>query len=140
MGFITKFLGPTKLQEQFDQAIGLNWILVLRNINRVEHSFGNGTSVVQGFPHSNLAFDFFARIFVITGVIGNDVFRNNVNFEIFGDEKINGGLVVYLLSTNSPDVQITCTIKRNYIIFENFPKNWFAKFDTDNFQIDLSNN
>jgi hypothetical protein len=140
MGLISKFWGPSKLQEQFDQAIGLNWVLLIKNINRLEHSFGNGTSAVQSFPDSYLAFDFFARMFVVTGSLRHEVFNNYGDFEVCGDDKVNGDLVLYLLSNIRPKLLLTCTINRNYIIFENQERNWFVKLNATDFRIDCSSN
>lgn len=130
MSLISKFLGHSQFQTEVQKANSLNWFLIINNIRDLEFSFGSGY-VKQNFTSSVLIFDFSSGELLIKGDLATEVFDHQSEFHIIKNQFVEGDLVFYLSLFGDNSIVMTCTVKRNNLLFEGTRNNWYAKLESN---------
>ena len=134
MGLFSKLFGPSKLQEEFQKALALKWLLTVKNIQALEYSFNNSL-VLNNFSGSVLVFDFYNSQLLMEGELVSDVFNMNSIFQIVKNKIEDSTLVFYLSEIDTNEISLTCTISRDYIQFDSTRRDWHAKLHEAKFQL-----
>ena len=130
MGLFSKVFGPSQFQNEVQKANSLNWFLVINNIKDLEFSFGS-SYVKQNFTNSLLIFDFASRALLIQGDLVTEVFNYQADFQIIKNNFVEGDLVFYLSLMSDNNIVMTCTVKRDHLLFEGTRNNWYAKLHSN---------
>lgn len=130
MGLFTKVFGPSQFQNEIQKANSLHWFFIINNIHDLEFSFGN-SRVKQNFTSSILIFDFSSGLLLIKGDLVTEVFNYEAEFQIIKNQFVEGDLVFYLSLLSENNIVMTCTVKRDYLVFEGTRNNWFAKLQAN---------
>jgi hypothetical protein len=130
MGLFSKVFGPSLFQNEVQKANSLQWFLIINNIRDLEFSFGN-SYVKQNFTNSILIFDFSSGIILIKGDLVTEVFNYQSEFQIIKNQFVEGDLVFYLSLFADTNIVMTCTVKRDNLLFEGTLNNWYAKLESN---------
>ncbi len=130
MGLFSRVFGPSQFQTEVQKANSLNWFLIVNNIRDLEFSFSNSYAK-QNFTSSILIFDFGSGILILKGDIVTEVFNYQAEFQIIKNQFVNGDLVLYLSLLTDNNIVITCTVKRDHLLFEGTRSNWYTKLQSD---------
>ena len=126
MGLFSKVFGPSQFQTDVQKANSLHWFLVINNIRELEFSFGNSFAK-QNFTSSILVFDFSSGTVLINGDLVTEVFNYQGEFQIIKNQFVDGDLVFYLSLLGDNNIVMTCSVKRDHLLFEGTRNNWYAK-------------
>jgi hypothetical protein len=130
MGLFSKVFGPSQFQSEVQKANSLQWYLIINNIRELEFSFGNSFAK-QNFTNSILIFDFSSGILLIKGDLMTEVFNYQGEFQIIKHEFVEGDLVFYLSFVAENNIVMTCTVKRDHLLFEGTRSSWYAKLQSN---------
>lgn len=130
MSLFSKVFGPSQFQNEVEKANSLHWFLIINNIRDLEFSFGNSFAK-QNFTSSILIFDFYSGILLIKGELVTEVFNCQEEFQIIKHQFVEGDLVFYLSFIVDNNVDMTCTVKRDHLLFEGTRSNWYAKLQSN---------
>ena len=130
MGLFSKVFGPSQFQNDVQKANSLHWFLIINNIQDLEFSFGNSFAK-QNFTSSILVFDFSSGILLIKGDLVTEVFNYQWEFQIIKNQFIDGDLVFYLSLFADNNIVMTCSVKRDHLLFEGTRNNWYAKLQSN---------
>ncbi len=130
MGLFSKVFGPSQFQNEVQKANSLHWFLIINNIRDLEFSFGNSFAK-QNFTSSILVFDFSSGILLIKGDLVTEVFNYQGEFQIIKNQFVEGDLVFYLSLIADKNIVMTCTVKRDNLLFEGTRSNWYAKLQSN---------
>jgi hypothetical protein len=130
MGLFSKVFGPSQFQNEVQKANSLHWFLIINNIRDLEFSFGNSFAK-QNFTSSIVVFDFLSGILLIKGDLVTEVFNYQGEFQIIKNQFVEGDLVFYLSLIADNNIVMTCSVKRDHLLFEGTRSNWYAKLQSN---------
>jgi hypothetical protein len=138
MGFLTKHLGPSKLEENFKKAISLKWELKIALINNAEVQL-NQTTIKKSNNLTNFYFNFEEKELLIEGNLFEDIINSNY-FKVVRINNQSDKLEIYLSLSDELDVIfMKCSVHRKYILFEGTLSNWNCRVVDNNILLTINN-
>jgi len=130
MVVISKFFGPSKLQEEFKKSITLKLRLIISSINEIEFSIRE-TQLKKKNSTTSILFDFATNLLFIRGDLFEEL-TNDTCFIIARINKLTYATEIYLSRVGSSDIIIMkCLIYRNSILFQGTLENWHCKISSN---------
>lgn len=126
MGILSKYFGPSKLEEDFKKAISLKWVLIIEPIGAV-YVQKDQITIKKSNALLNFQFNFKDRYLLIQGDFFEEDTREN-QFKISHIINQNDKLEIYYSSFDDTSlILVKCIINREYILLERTLSNWHCK-------------
>ena len=138
MGFLSKHLGPSKLEENFKKAISLKWELKIA-LTSAEQVQINQTVIKKYNNLTNFYFNFGEKELFIEGNIFEEVINSNY-FKIARINNQTDRLEIYFSLNDKLDLIIMkCSVYRKNILFEGTLSNWNCSLQDINILLTTNN-
>lgn len=134
MSFLTKHLGPSKLEETFKKAINLKWELKIALTTGAQ--IQKDHTAIKKIDNNNPSafyFNFEMNNLFIEGDIFKEVISSNY-FAIARTNNQTDKIEIYFSSNNElGTIVMKCSIHRKNILFEGTLSNWNCNLQNTNF-------